>query len=171
MIFSVQSIRWHSVTSGDLLHQGKAVNATDFAPRYKWRWCYYFKANEQLIVQPGYVGSMQTNAAPAGLLLRSRQWCIYARSERCHCTASKELFDARHGTLTDPRAARIAALQGMEGGLATPNDSLKYRLRARAHRVRPSLPAFRSLLSPHRSNLTRASLPLRIVRERPCETA
>jgi hypothetical protein len=43
-----------------LVHQGKAVNATDFAPRYRWRWCYYFKAPEQLIVQPAYVGSMQT---------------------------------------------------------------------------------------------------------------
>jgi hypothetical protein len=43
-----------------LLHQGKRLNATDFAPRYKWRWCYYFKASEQLILQPAYVGSMQT---------------------------------------------------------------------------------------------------------------
>jgi len=43
-----------------LLHQGKPVNATDFAPRYNWRWCYYFKAREQLISQPAYVGSMQT---------------------------------------------------------------------------------------------------------------
>ena len=43
-----------------MVHQGKAVNATDFAPRYRWRWCYYFKAPEQLIVQPAYVGSMQT---------------------------------------------------------------------------------------------------------------
>jgi hypothetical protein len=43
-----------------LLHQGKRVYDTDFAPRYKWRWIYYFKANEQLIVQPAYVGSMQT---------------------------------------------------------------------------------------------------------------
>ncbi len=43
-----------------LLHQGKRVNATDFAPRYRWRWCYYFKASEQLILQPAYVGSMQT---------------------------------------------------------------------------------------------------------------
>jgi hypothetical protein len=43
-----------------LLHQGKAVNATDFAPRYNWRWCYYFKAREQLISQPAYVGSLQT---------------------------------------------------------------------------------------------------------------
>src|SRR5436309_6798738 len=43
-----------------LLHQSKRVYETDFAPRYKWRWIYYFKANEQLIVQPAYVGSMQT---------------------------------------------------------------------------------------------------------------
>jgi hypothetical protein len=43
-----------------LVHQGKALNATDFAPRYKWRWCYYFQAPEQLITQPAYVGSMQT---------------------------------------------------------------------------------------------------------------
>ena len=42
-----------------LLHQGKRVYETDFAPRYKWRWIYYFKANEQLILQPAYVGSMQ----------------------------------------------------------------------------------------------------------------
>jgi hypothetical protein len=43
-----------------LLHQGKIVNATDFAPRYKWRFCYYFRDGEQLIAQPAYVGSMQT---------------------------------------------------------------------------------------------------------------
>jgi Putative peptidoglycan binding domain len=43
-----------------LLHQGKTLNATDFAPRYKWRWSYYFKSNEEVIQQPAYVGSMQT---------------------------------------------------------------------------------------------------------------
>jgi hypothetical protein len=43
-----------------LLHQGRTVNSTDFAPRYRWRFDYYFKAPEQLIVQPGYVGAMQT---------------------------------------------------------------------------------------------------------------
>ena len=42
-----------------LLHQGRAVNATDFAPRYHWRWEYYFKAPEQLVLDPAYVGSMQ----------------------------------------------------------------------------------------------------------------
>src|SRR5881394_4430089 len=43
-----------------LLHQGRTVNSTDFAPRYRWRFDYYFKAPEQLIVQPVYVGAMQT---------------------------------------------------------------------------------------------------------------
>lgn len=43
-----------------LLHQGKTLNATDFAPRYKWRWSYYFKSNNEVIQQPAYVGSMQT---------------------------------------------------------------------------------------------------------------
>jgi hypothetical protein len=42
-----------------LIHQGKALNATDFAPRYNWRWRYYFQDGEQLIAQPAYVGSMQ----------------------------------------------------------------------------------------------------------------
>jgi hypothetical protein len=41
-------------------HQSPHVNATDFAPRYSWRWCYYFKAPEQLVLDPAYVGSMQT---------------------------------------------------------------------------------------------------------------
>jgi hypothetical protein len=49
-----------------LLHQGRTVNSTDFAPRYRWRFDYYFKAPEQLIVQPGYVGAMQTTLRRLG---------------------------------------------------------------------------------------------------------
>ena len=41
-------------------HQGRQVIATDFAPRYRWRWVYYFKAREQLLLDPAYVGSLQT---------------------------------------------------------------------------------------------------------------
>jgi hypothetical protein len=41
-------------------HQGRQVNATDFAPRYRWRWEYYFKARAQLLLDPAYVGSLQT---------------------------------------------------------------------------------------------------------------
>jgi len=43
-----------------LVHQTPHVNATDFAPRYAWRWEYYFKARQQLLLDPAYVGSLQT---------------------------------------------------------------------------------------------------------------
>src|SRR5438093_8851011 len=44
-----------------LLHQGRTtVNSTDFAPRYPYRFFYYFNAPEQVVLQPAYVGSMQT---------------------------------------------------------------------------------------------------------------
>ena len=72
-----------------LLHQGRGVNATDFAPRYHWRWEYYFKAPEQLIVQPAYVGSMQT-------ALRQRGYYCGPIDGRCHCATSEELFHAGH---------------------------------------------------------------------------
>ena len=42
------------------MHQTPHVNATDFAPRYAWRWEYYFKARQQLLLDPAYVGSLQT---------------------------------------------------------------------------------------------------------------
>ena len=42
------------------MHQSPHVNATDFAPRYRWRWQYYFKGRDQLVLDPAYVGSMQT---------------------------------------------------------------------------------------------------------------
>ena len=41
-------------------HQTPHVNATDFAPRYHWRWEYYFKCRQQLLLDPAYVGSLQT---------------------------------------------------------------------------------------------------------------
>ena len=47
-------------------HQTPHVNATDFAPRYSWRWIYYFKSRNQLVLDPGYVGSMQTALSRLG---------------------------------------------------------------------------------------------------------
>ena len=41
-------------------HQTPHVNATDFAPRYSWRWIYYFKGRDQLVLDPAYVGALQT---------------------------------------------------------------------------------------------------------------
>src|SRR5438270_11669749 len=40
------------------LHQMPAVNATDFAARYRYRFFYYFKAPEQLVLQPTYVWAL-----------------------------------------------------------------------------------------------------------------
>src|SRR5438034_9215290 len=41
-------------------HQTPHVNSTDFAPRYSWRWIYYFKGRHQLVLDRAYVGSMPT---------------------------------------------------------------------------------------------------------------
>ncbi len=49
-----------------LLHQGRIINDTDFAPRYRCRWEYYFKASEQLVVQPAYVGALQRDLTRLG---------------------------------------------------------------------------------------------------------
>ncbi len=49
-----------------LLHQMPTVRDTDFAPRYNWRWIYYFKANEQLMVQPAYVAALQRDLRRLG---------------------------------------------------------------------------------------------------------
>jgi peptidoglycan hydrolase-like protein with peptidoglycan-binding domain len=49
-----------------LLHQGRVVRAVDFAPRFNRRWIYYFKANEQLMVDPAYVGALQRDLRRLG---------------------------------------------------------------------------------------------------------
>ena len=53
-----------------VLHQMPTVRATDFDRRYKWRWVYYFKANEQLIGTAGLRQRAAKRFAPARLLLR-----------------------------------------------------------------------------------------------------
>ena len=48
------------------IHQTPHVNTIDFAPRYSWRWQYYFKGRNQLVLDPAYVGSMQTALSRLG---------------------------------------------------------------------------------------------------------
>jgi hypothetical protein len=48
------------------VHQTPHVNATDFAPRYSWRWMYYFKGRNELVLDPAYVGSLQTSLRRLG---------------------------------------------------------------------------------------------------------
>jgi peptidoglycan hydrolase-like protein with peptidoglycan-binding domain len=43
-----------------LLHQGRALNRTDFAPRHEHRFMYYFESGETVITDPAYVGALQS---------------------------------------------------------------------------------------------------------------
>ena len=49
-----------------VLHQTPAPNSTDVASRHHWRFPYYFKAPEQLITEPGYVGALQRDLRRLG---------------------------------------------------------------------------------------------------------
>lgn len=49
-----------------VLHEGKSLNSTDLARRYPYRVAYYFKAGEQLVVQPAYVGAIQRDLKRLG---------------------------------------------------------------------------------------------------------
>jgi hypothetical protein len=92
-----------------LVHQGRNVNATDFAPRYHWRWEYYFKAPEQLVLQPAYVGAMQD------ALRRRGYYCgpidgVFTQPVADAIARLQKNYSMRvTGTLTDPvrRALRL----------------------------------------------------------------
>jgi Putative peptidoglycan binding domain len=59
-IFSVRST--DSLAPRDeygLIHQGKDPNSTDWDARNRCRFVYYFKAPEQLVTEPAYVGALQ----------------------------------------------------------------------------------------------------------------
>ena len=85
-----------------LLHQGRAVNATDFAPRYHWRWVYYFKAPEQLILQPAYVGSMQTALRRLGYYCGPVDGVFTPEVADAIARLQKNCSMRVTGTLTDP---------------------------------------------------------------------
>jgi hypothetical protein len=85
-----------------LLHQGKVVNSTDFAPRYRYRFFYYFKAPEQLIVQPGYVGSMQTALYRLGYYCGPIDGVFSPEVADAIARLQKNYSMRVTGTLTDP---------------------------------------------------------------------
>jgi Putative peptidoglycan binding domain len=85
-----------------LVHQGKVLNATDFAPRYRWRFCYYFKAPEQLIVQPAYVGSMQTALRRLGYYCGPIDGIFTPEVADAIAHLQKNYSVQVTGTLTDP---------------------------------------------------------------------
>lgn len=85
-----------------LVHQGSHVNATDFAPRYHWRLCYYFMAPEQLILQPAYVGSMQTTLRRLGYYCGPIDGVFTAEVADAIARLQKNRSMRVTGTLTDP---------------------------------------------------------------------
>ncbi|MGA7275657.1 MAG: peptidoglycan-binding domain-containing protein [Candidatus Udaeobacter sp.] len=84
------------------VHQGRSVNATDFAPRYHWRWVYYFKAPEQLILQPAYVGSMQTALRRLGYYCGPVDGVFTPEVSDAIARLQKNYSMRVTGTLTDP---------------------------------------------------------------------
>src|SRR5438094_8284189 len=89
-----------------LVHQGPHVNATDFAARYHWRWRYYFKASEQVILDPAYVGSMQTALRPLGDFCGPIDGVFTA--EVADCIAALQKNYCMHGTGTRIDPVRLA---------------------------------------------------------------
>ena len=85
-----------------LVHQGPHVNATDFAPRYHWRLCYYFMAPEQLILQPAYVGSMQTTLRRLGYYCGPVDGVFTPEVADAIARLQKNYSMRVTGTLTDP---------------------------------------------------------------------
>jgi len=92
-----------------LVHQGRAVNATDFAPRYHWRWEYYFKAPEQLVLDPAYVGSMQAALRRLGYYCGPIDGVFTPIVGNAIARLQKNYSMRVTGTLTDPvrRALRL----------------------------------------------------------------
>src|SRR5438067_13588591 len=83
-------------------HQGRRVNATDFAARYHWRWMYYFKAPEQLVLQPAYVGSMQVALRRLGYYCGPIDGVFTEQVADAIARLQKNSSMKVTGTLTDP---------------------------------------------------------------------
>jgi len=102
-IFSFHSI--DSLAPRDdhgLLHQMPTVRATDFARRYHWRWIYYFKANEQLMVQPAYVGALQRDLRRLGYYCGPIDGIFSYEVSDAIARLQKNYSMRVSGTLTDP---------------------------------------------------------------------
>jgi putative peptidoglycan binding protein len=91
------------------IHQTPHVNSTDFAPRYSWRWMYYFKGRDQLVLDPGYVGSLQTALRRLGYYCGPVDGVFTAEVSYAIARLQKNYSMRVTGTLTTPvrRALRM----------------------------------------------------------------
>jgi hypothetical protein len=84
------------------VHQTPHVNATDFAPRYSWRWVYYFKGRDQLVLDPAYVGSLQTALRRLGYYCGPVDGVFTAEVSYAIARLQKNYSMRVTGTLTTP---------------------------------------------------------------------
>lgn len=102
-IFSVRST--DSLAARDdygLLHQGKDVNSTDWERRHRLRFVYYFKAPEQLTVDPAYVGALQRDLRRLGYYCGPIDGIFNADVSDAIARLQKNNSMRVSGTLTDP---------------------------------------------------------------------
>jgi hypothetical protein len=85
-----------------LIHQNPRVNGTDFAPRYHWRFHYYFKSGVELTTQPAYVGSLQTALRRLGYYCGPIDGLFSAEVEDAIARLQKNYSMRVTGTLTTP---------------------------------------------------------------------
>jgi hypothetical protein len=84
------------------LHQSKDIDITDQAPRYRYRWIYYFQHPDVLVAKPAYVGALQI------ALQRNGYYCgpidgIYGPDVTEAIARLQKNYSMRvTGTLTDP---------------------------------------------------------------------
>ncbi len=83
-------------------HQTPHVIATDFAPRYSWRWMYYFKGREQLVLDPADVGALQTKLRRLGYYCGPVDGVFTAEVSYAIARLQKNYSMRVTGTLTTP---------------------------------------------------------------------
>ena len=92
-----------------LLHQMPAVREVDFAPRYHYRYAYYFKASEQVSAQPAYVAALQRDLKRLGYYCGPIDGLFSFELSDAIARFQKNSSMRVTGTLTDPvrRALRL----------------------------------------------------------------
>ena len=84
------------------LHQSKELNSTDFAPRYRARWMYYFQHPDILVTKPAYVGALQVALQRNGYYCGPVDGVFSGEVSDAICKLQKNHSMRVTGTLTDP---------------------------------------------------------------------
>jgi hypothetical protein len=102
-IFSIPSTDSLAQRDGyGLLHQGKDPNPTDWEARHHCRFVYYFKAPEQLTVEPAYVGALQRDLKRLGYYCGPIDGVFTPEVSDAIARLQKNYSMRVTGTLTDP---------------------------------------------------------------------